>query len=151
MKRLVIVRHGAIRAEDRWLNEQGKGQMCAMGERLLNLPGGLGSVALLASPTARGFQSASLIGAVLGVRVKTQQELEVGDIAVERVLALVERHQDADTVILVGHDELVADFPRPFGQRVLGCDGFPRESIPRGTGWLIDCQAKTCTYLDLEP
>jgi phosphohistidine phosphatase SixA len=147
MQRLILVRHGTLEMPERCLDEKGKEQMRMMGEWLRDQPGGLGSVMLFASPTLRGFQSAAIISAILGIPVNARRELEDGEIAIEAVSRLVEDNHDSDTVILVGHDELAADFPYPFGRRFLQRDGFPRKSIPRGAAWLIDCRSKTCAEI----
>lgn len=155
MKKLILVRHGLYSSwgENAWgLTEQGKAQIERMGRALKGLLAGA-TVGLLSSTAKRASQSAALLGSHLNTTPEEHGVLgSDGDYGVdmEQTLALIQGQNGADVLVVVTHLEYVEKFPQHFAEKGLGINPrlFPYREIPKGTAWVIDCEQKTCTYLE---
>jgi phosphohistidine phosphatase len=123
--RLYFMRHADALSADEWrgeeaarpLTEKGRTQAAAVGAGLARLRPGVRAV--IASPYARAYETAVIVGKALGLPVESSDELTPGfDVPrLDRALAL---RPDVDGALLVGHEpdlsELITTLTRHAGE-----------------------------------
>jgi len=147
---VLIVRHGDYGRGDK-LVAAGRGQMDRLGAEIRRRFAGK-SFALLSSPAPWAAESSKRIGAFLGIAQPLFYEILWSDehrrTNLPEALEVIDAENGYEVVIVVTHSEYSWELPRFFGDTVLGVNNFQYEGLERGSAWVIDCTARTCTMID---
>ncbi len=108
--KLYFVRHGQAESRDTWpqaqdhlrpLSEDGVRRMHTTARTFRKL--GLQPAAILTSPLIRARQTADIVAEALGCEIVEEESLEPG-FGLTALKALLQRHADAEALMLVGHE-----------------------------------------------
>lgn len=149
MSRLAIVRHGDDGYDGR-LNDIGRRQMQALGEKLAESFDQDSEMALVLSSTApRAVDSAEILAGLLQAPIEKHEVLWSGGIHpedLEAVYKLVRSMRTrADLLVVVTHFEYAEEFPGFLGQRDLNQPY--RESFGKGEGVVLDYRKRCITRI----
>jgi phosphohistidine phosphatase SixA len=152
-QQIILVRHGDYRdGPSSPLTPLGRDQVAQLARKLKDSVQGK-TITIRTSPVGRVFDSAIIIHEILDCEEpRTFTELDTRNSSlwtenVSIILGALENYR-TDTVILVGHSELLEHFPNIIGERI-GCT-FGSTEHPKGTALVINTQLKTMTFVSHE-
>lgn len=124
---VLLIRHatavpavGPMRDEDRYLADDGRATALSVGEKLREL--GFTPSVVYTSPLVRAVQTAELVSVALGpARVVSHVPLSIDHGTVAEVVAVLRRHADTETIVLVTHEPKV----RAIAASLAGTREFP--------------------------